>query len=127
MRAFDTGAAILALRYTALLVAADAIRAGRSLDAIQRAFARRYQQLTGGDEPADAWARLAAHAHVVAAWGQSDRKALADEYEQQVGAPPPCVTVERVSADGRLFGATVPLALDDLRAEVALWRQVAAD
>jgi hypothetical protein len=99
MKALDAGAAIIALRRTALPAAADAIRNRRSLDAINRAFLKRYRQVTGGDDPTVAWARLEARARVVAIWGHSDRKALADEFEELTGAPPPTLTVEALRAE----------------------------
>lgn len=98
MTSCSAGSAITALHRSLLPAVADAIRQGRPVEPLRRAHGRRYAEITAGDDAGGAWGRLEARARVVAAWGRSDRKALADAYEALTGEIPPTLTVEDLRA-----------------------------
>lgn len=115
MTAFDTGVAITALRRTALAAAADAIRSGRSLDAINRAFQKRYHQVTRGGDPTGAWQRLEVHARILAAWPSSRHAAVERLAALGVAIPVSLMTAEHRVEQARRSYATNRRALQDRR------------
>lgn len=102
--------AITALIRTILPLATAAVQSGKSLATVRRVFETRYRDLIQREPKAETWERLERHARVIAVLSSSPRKALAEEYEQLAGEPPPMLTVEDLEAEVLRLRALTPSA-----------------